>query len=459
MGNKIKFKRGSRSKLPQRLAYGEPAFVSDEGELYIGTESGNNIKLTSKSEINKINEQLDNITRLVNLIEGDTDNSILLNEEILKGGELHLPANKTFVFKNKSNINNAIRIIGKNTTLLFECNDGLNITSSNFYLEGVTIEQKNVDHNIEKNGLMIGKIVDGKYKYIQNHKLKDVKVKGFTTSIKMESTYWIELNDVETYKDKYGFLLNQDSSINNPTTTLKMDRVYFRGTGGANSAIVDSCGFSIKNVVNMSLNMCVSEWYENCGKMHTIQTCTFITPYFELCTNGINIHNITGNITFIEPYFNMLTNYGVKFDFGSVTFIGGRAIMSDNVPLISKGANSSLNFIKQINLTGGKMLDENGYQNQKVIIIDDGIQTSDTTINGLKCNNQGYRDTLYKFGGISTNLNNIPLNITIGSYDLGNFTTNGLEFNPNISVILRSPDLSQWKLIVDNSGNLTTTKI
>lgn len=60
MGNKIKFKRGSKSKLPERLAYGEPAFVSDEGELYIGTESGN-IKLTSKSEINKINKQLDNM--------------------------------------------------------------------------------------------------------------------------------------------------------------------------------------------------------------------------------------------------------------------------------------------------------------------------------------------------------------------------------------------------------------
>lgn len=59
MGNKIKFKRGSRSKLPQRLAYGEPAFVSDEEELYIGTESGKNIKLTSKSEIENINRQLD----------------------------------------------------------------------------------------------------------------------------------------------------------------------------------------------------------------------------------------------------------------------------------------------------------------------------------------------------------------------------------------------------------------
>lgn len=57
MSNKIKFKRGVKDNLPE-LSYGEPGFVSDEGELYIGTESGN-IKLTSKSEIETINEQLE----------------------------------------------------------------------------------------------------------------------------------------------------------------------------------------------------------------------------------------------------------------------------------------------------------------------------------------------------------------------------------------------------------------
>lgn len=86
MGNKIKFKRGSRSKLPERLAYGEPAFVSDEEELYIGTQYGN-VKLTSKSEIEKINEQLYNNTNKLDYfvrpeqfkIDGEIDdtNSIL----------------------------------------------------------------------------------------------------------------------------------------------------------------------------------------------------------------------------------------------------------------------------------------------------------------------------------------------------------------------------------------------
>lgn len=72
MASKIKLKRGAKTRLPQ-LSYGEPAFVSDEKELYIGTETGN-IKLTSKSEIenlttktDELTSQLDNIARKTTL--------------------------------------------------------------------------------------------------------------------------------------------------------------------------------------------------------------------------------------------------------------------------------------------------------------------------------------------------------------------------------------------------------
>ena len=45
----IKFKRGNKNKL-DKLSYGEPAYISDEGELYIGTESGVE-KLTRNKEV------------------------------------------------------------------------------------------------------------------------------------------------------------------------------------------------------------------------------------------------------------------------------------------------------------------------------------------------------------------------------------------------------------------------
>lgn len=57
MNSTILLKRGAKNKLP-RLYYGEPAFVCDEKELYIGTEMGN-IKLTNTKEIDNINKQLD----------------------------------------------------------------------------------------------------------------------------------------------------------------------------------------------------------------------------------------------------------------------------------------------------------------------------------------------------------------------------------------------------------------
>ena len=55
MADTIKFKRGAKAKLPS-LNYGEPAFVSDEKELYIGTKTGN-VKLTSKSEIEELKQK------------------------------------------------------------------------------------------------------------------------------------------------------------------------------------------------------------------------------------------------------------------------------------------------------------------------------------------------------------------------------------------------------------------
>ena len=55
----IKFKRGMKNKLNE-LAYGEPAYISDEGELYIGTESGVE-KLTSNKEVKELSSQLDTI--------------------------------------------------------------------------------------------------------------------------------------------------------------------------------------------------------------------------------------------------------------------------------------------------------------------------------------------------------------------------------------------------------------
>ena len=55
----IKFKRGIKSKLNE-LSYGEPAYISDENELYIGTEDGVE-KITRNKEVAELNSQLEHI--------------------------------------------------------------------------------------------------------------------------------------------------------------------------------------------------------------------------------------------------------------------------------------------------------------------------------------------------------------------------------------------------------------
>lgn len=56
----IKFKRGVKSKL-NNLSYGEPAYISDENELYIGTENGVE-KITRNKEVAELSSQLEHKT-------------------------------------------------------------------------------------------------------------------------------------------------------------------------------------------------------------------------------------------------------------------------------------------------------------------------------------------------------------------------------------------------------------
>ena len=70
----IKFKRGVKSKL-NNLSYGEPAYISDEGELYIGTKSGVE-KLTSNKEVKELSSQLEQNTSNIGIFEKDKVNVV-----------------------------------------------------------------------------------------------------------------------------------------------------------------------------------------------------------------------------------------------------------------------------------------------------------------------------------------------------------------------------------------------
>lgn len=78
MINKILLKRGNKSSLPV-LSNGEPAYIADEKELYIGTASGN-VKLTNRNEVQKIMNEGVFYKEISGTMSMGLDNSSLLRE-------------------------------------------------------------------------------------------------------------------------------------------------------------------------------------------------------------------------------------------------------------------------------------------------------------------------------------------------------------------------------------------
>ena len=409
--------------------------------------------------LEKAEKNIKNMTKIIDLTEEPETNHSLLQKAINEGGELQLPTNQAFSISKPLIVNNPISIVGKDTTLIFEGN-GFIVSSSGFKLNGVNLKQKKRNHALNTVAIKILKETEDKSKliYTKDHLIRNLSIVDFTISLEMDSVYWLALENINTFRDKIGFKLNLDTRSNpNPTTTLKMDRVYFRGSGNEFVPVEGSIGMLINNVVNIEANTIASEWYQRCGRFYTIQAGTFINPYFELCDQGVEFHTISGSIVLINPYLNLLKDYGIKVSYGNITNIGGRAIMDDGSPLFEKKENSNIIFVKDIALTGGTTFKSNGYQNSNITDLSTGITLKD---NGdFKIVNQGYKETIYSLKGIKTNLNDSPINITIGSNDVCNFKPEGLEFIINKSVILRSPDNSKFKIQVSNEGVLSASKI
>lgn len=91
----IKLARGKKANLPQ-LSLGEPAYVTDEGELYIGGTNGENINITNNAELkekaNKTNAEFTGYIKLNNNDVADIEikNMTLLNGWTLFDGSLEL---------------------------------------------------------------------------------------------------------------------------------------------------------------------------------------------------------------------------------------------------------------------------------------------------------------------------------------------------------------------------------
>lgn len=144
----IKFKRGVKSKL-NNLAYGEPAYISDEGELYIGTENGVE-KLTSNEEVKELSSQLAQIENgvtdiVLNVkmfgVRGDGSNETQAIQNVIDnapvGSTVLFPAGGSFKL-DRLNITKSITIHSVGATLTQTSAGGnfINITSNDVKIYG-----------------------------------------------------------------------------------------------------------------------------------------------------------------------------------------------------------------------------------------------------------------------------------------------------------------------------------
>ena len=82
----IKLARGKKANLPQ-LSLGEPAYVTDEGELYIGGVNGENINITNNAQLSQTVKKTDIVNNALATIEGkvlDATVGKFLNDKIDK---------------------------------------------------------------------------------------------------------------------------------------------------------------------------------------------------------------------------------------------------------------------------------------------------------------------------------------------------------------------------------------
>lgn len=211
----IKFKRGTKNKL-DKLSYGEPAYISDEGELYIGTESGVE-KLTSNKEVKELSSQLAHIENNTKHIINVTNENYEECVAKMKDGYIFniiedITLNKNILFSNLNNIefrcNSVIRVsddfrssnksiikFDKCNDVLFECKEldlenkvlldsnGMNFIVLFTDCENVNVINTRVLNGININGLSSAINAVSNTKVGKNLRVDNLVVKNCRSSV------------------------------------------------------------------------------------------------------------------------------------------------------------------------------------------------------------------------------------------------------------------------------------
>lgn len=178
--------------------------------------------------------------------------------------------------------------------------------------------------------------------YIQGLRLENLRVQRFYESIEVNGAYFVDVDDVQTIQDNFGFIFNRNTSglFSFTGTTLTMKKAFARGTNNQYTANAGSIGLQVVNYTNVSVIGCASERYEQSAIFRVIQSGNIDDFYCEHVKFGLFFHTLTGIVYLRSVYYN---NVGEQFSAGGYTlrvfagtllYFPGRFISTDNSALI-----------------------------------------------------------------------------------------------------------------------------
>ena len=386
-----------------------------------------------RKRIDNINSSLDDIEtkienyKVINVLEHgvianniNIDNTVKINEIIGNVGDrvkLYFPKG-TYYFKTPLKIKN-VDIEGDGFITKFVY---VNSSDSTFIELGGnknTIKKLKLLNNTKnfdllQKGLVLGEMNNnGQYVYSNRLKAEYIEIENFHTSLSVEACYVVDLDNIYTYKDMFGFTVNKESYKQSNAsslicTTILANHLYCNGTGGAYTQPTNSIGWEFYETSDITLNNCISEMYERSFKMENINNIQMFAPYFENTVASSICNNITGSFFILNPYINNVINNDSDIAFMNfnattrLTWIGGRVLSSKTIGLINKTNDSSVTVINPpidnpVKSTSGWeysgvfLLDKKGLINKSVRSATEygmsinyygtGLQLSPTTIN------------------------------------------------------------------------------
>ena len=384
------------------------------------------------NDIGEVSSQLDTIEtkienyKVINVLEHgvianniNIDNTVKINEIITSVGDrvkLYFPKG-TYYFQTPLKIKN-VDIEGDGFITKFVYVNSSDSTFIEFGGNKNTIKKLKLLNNTKnfdllQKGLVLGEMNNnGQYVYSNRLKAEYIEIENFHTSLSVEACYVVDLDNIYTYKDMFGFTINKESYKQSNSsalicTTILANHLYCNGTGGAYTQPTNSIGWEFYETSDITLNNCISEMYERSFKIENINNIQMIAPYFENTMASSICNNITGSFYILNPYINNVINTDdiafMKFNASSrLTWVGGRVLSSKTIGLINKTNDSSVTVINPpidnpVKSTGGWeysgvfILDKKGIINKSVRSATEygmtinyygtGLQFSPTTIN------------------------------------------------------------------------------